>query len=458
MPLRTARSGRPEDARAGFFRDLRALRTRRGLKLVDIAERTLFPADALADVESGPELPSLPALEAYLRGCGEPLAGWEDRWRQLDQAAAAGAAGAGELPVREAGTSALAAAGASAGQAAAAFGVAYPLRRPGRRKRPSGASRQRLPALVYTAAAGVTVLLAAGGLALLAWSHGAGGHRGPAITAPRSTGAPAPGTSSTGRQPGAGGNGAGGNGPGTGGNGPGAGGNGPGATPVRSARLHSTTVVPHPQAAAADVGTTAADVGTAAAQPGAAAADPGTAAAQPQAAAALTEVAGIGCPQGNVVVANAPTGPGWTASDGGWTGDGCDGSAVWTADPNGKQPVPSTLTWKFGLTAGVSHCTLAVFVPSRNALGVGQYAVFTDAGTAVADIALVAVSQAAVAGQWVTLGSYPVRGTSLEIQVAPAAGTKGAPGPGAHGRNHVTGQGPGQNSAIAASAARAACA
>ena len=170
------------------------------------------------------------------------------------------------------------------------------------------------------------------------------------------------------------------------------------------------------------------------------------------------QVAGIGCPRGNVVVADAPTGPGWTASDGGWTGDGCDGSAVWTMDPNGNQPVPSALTWKFGLTTGVSHCTLAVFVPTRNALGVGQYAVFTDAGTAVADIALVAVSQAAVAGQWVTLGSYPVRGTSLEIQVAPAAGTTGAPGPGAHGRNHVTGQGPGQNSAIAASAARAACA
>jgi transcriptional regulator with XRE-family HTH domain len=437
MPLRTARSGRPEDARAGFFRDLRALRTRRGLKLVDIAERTRFSADALADVESGPELPSLPALEAYLRGCGEPLADWEDRWRQLDLAAAAGATGAGELPVREAGTSALAAAGASAGQAAAAFGVAYPLGRPGRRKRPPGASRQRLPALVYTAAAGVTVLLATGGLALLAWSHGAGGHRGPAITAPRSPGAPAPGTSSTGRQPGAGGNG-----PGAGGNG--AGGNGPGATPVRSARLHSTTVVPHPQAATA--------------APGTAAAQPGAAAAQAQAAAPLTEVAGIGCPQGNVVVANAPTGPGWTPSDGGWTGDGCDGSAVWTMDPNGNQPVPSTLTWEFGLTAGVSHCTLAVFVPTRKALGVGQYAVFADAGTTVADIASVAINQAAAAGQWVTLGSYPVQGTSLEIQVAPAASTAGTPGPGAHGHKHDTSKGADQNSAIAASAARAACA
>jgi hypothetical protein len=202
--------------------------------------------------------------------------------------------------------------------------------------------------------------------------------------------------------------------------------------------------VPHPQAAAAN--------------PGTAAAQPGVAAAQPQAAAALTEVAGIGCPQGNVVVANAPTGPGWTASDGGWTGDGCDGSAVWTMDPNGKQPVPSTLTWQFGLTAGVSHCTLAVFVPTRKALGVGQYAVFAGPGTTAADIALVAINQAAAAGQWVTLGSYPVQGTWLEIQVAPAAGTAGTPDPGDHGHKHDKGKGHGQDSAIAASAARAACA
>ena len=380
MPLRTARSGRPEDARAEFFHDLRALRTRRGLKLVDIAERTRFSAATLADVESGPELPSLPALEAYLRGCGEPLSAWEDRWRQLDQGLAAVIADADGPPAGE--TAVIPVIGASPVIAA-------------------GPSPRRLPALWYTVAAGAVVLLAAGGVALLAWSHGAGGQRGHAVTAPRSTAAPAPGADSTSWRSATGGD-------------------GPGATPAPSARLRSTIVVPHPRAAAA-----------------------------------LMEVAGIGCPRGNVVVADAPTGPGWTASDGGWTGDDCDGSAVWTTDPNGNQPVPSALTWKFGLTAAVSHCTLAVFVPSRNALGVGQYAVFTDA---VADIALVAVSQAAVAGQWVTLGSYPVRGTSLEIQVAPAAGTKGAPGPGAHGRNHVTGQGPGQNSAIAASAARAACA
>jgi hypothetical protein len=122
-------------------------------------------------------------------------------------------------------------------------------------------------------------------------------------------------------------------------------------------------------------------------------------------------------------------------------------------DPNGNQPVPSALTWKFGLAAGVSHCTLTVFVPTLNALGVGEYAVSTGATATVS----VAVSQAAAAGQWVTLGSYPVQGSSLQIQLAPATGPTGEPGPGAHGRSHVTGQGPGHNSAIAASAARAAC-
>src|ERR1700758_333310 len=69
---------------------------------------------SLAAVESGPDVPPLPALEAYLRGCGEPLAAWEDRWRQLGQGAAAVAGSGEDLPVREAGMSPLAAAGTAA--------------------------------------------------------------------------------------------------------------------------------------------------------------------------------------------------------------------------------------------------------------------------------------------------------------------------------------------------------
>jgi hypothetical protein len=55
------------------------LRARRGLDLGEIAERTRFPLDMLTAAETGPELPPLPALSAYLRGCGEPLTPWEDR-------------------------------------------------------------------------------------------------------------------------------------------------------------------------------------------------------------------------------------------------------------------------------------------------------------------------------------------------------------------------------------------
>ena len=430
MPSRAARSGRSKDERAGFFRDLRALRARRGLSLADIAGRTRFPADTLAAVESGPGLPPLPALEAYLRGCGEPLAAWEDRWRQLDQldraaaaAAAAAIADGGDLPVREAGTSPLAAAGAALAGAPASPGQApYTIKRLGagsaRNRRPAagsapkrrpGAGRRRIPALRFAAAAGAAALAATGGVALLAWGHTdggladgghaarghpAGGHRGVASAAPRVPG---------GKQP--------------------------TAMPPRSA------------------------------PPG----GPPGGAPRSRPVAAVLEVAGIGCPQDSVTVANAPAGPGWTASDGGWTRDGCDGSTVWTMDPTGTQPAPSALTWKFGLAAGVSHCTLAVFVPTRNALGVGEYAVFNGDATTAADIASVAVSQATADGQWVTLGSYPVRGTTLEIQVAPSAGTAGVPGPGAgagpgaHGRQPAAAQGPGHNSAIAASAAMAAC-
>ena len=401
------------DERIEFFRDLAALRARRGLSLAEIAERTQFPADTLAAVESGPEAPPLPALEAYLRGCGVPLAAWEDRWRQLDQGAAPVVACDGDLPVREAGTSPLAAAGAALAGAADAGGAAYTIKRLGNggsRKRlpgmsrpraaswPAAASRRRVPALRYAAAASAAVLLAVGGVALLAWGHAAG-HRGIAGAAPRSAGAPTAGAPSA------------------------------GAAPLPRGRPPQVR-----QCGAPPIGDGARSAPAHGARPHRPSGSPGR-----RPAAARREVAGVGCPQHSVTLADAPTGPGWTASDGGWGGDGCDGSAVWTMDPNGNQPAPSALTWTFGLAAGVSHCTLAVFVPTVNALGVGEYAVSTGAAATVS----VAVSQAAAAGQWVTLGSYPVRGSSLQIQVAPAVGAAPAGAPGSWGAWPWSRRGPG---------------
>ena len=69
--------------RAAFLRDLRALRDQAGLQTRDLAARAHYPEDTLKTAEDGPALPSLPVLEAYVRGCGARPSDWEDRWRRL---------------------------------------------------------------------------------------------------------------------------------------------------------------------------------------------------------------------------------------------------------------------------------------------------------------------------------------------------------------------------------------
>jgi Helix-turn-helix domain len=69
--------------RAAFLRDLRALRDQAGLQARDLAARAHYPEDTLKTAEDGPALPSLPVLEAYVRGCGARPSDWEDRWRRL---------------------------------------------------------------------------------------------------------------------------------------------------------------------------------------------------------------------------------------------------------------------------------------------------------------------------------------------------------------------------------------
>ena len=73
--------------RAAFLRDLRALRDQAGLRPQELAARAHFPEETLASAEAGPALPSLPVLQAYVRGCGAGAgsAEWEDRWRRLTQ-------------------------------------------------------------------------------------------------------------------------------------------------------------------------------------------------------------------------------------------------------------------------------------------------------------------------------------------------------------------------------------
>jgi transcriptional regulator with XRE-family HTH domain len=375
MPAHDGPHGEPGEDLEAFLRDLRALRSREGLSIAELAARTGFSQDTIAAAADGPVRPTMPVLEAYVRGCGDSLEAWEDRWRDLPPAT-----GSTKIAQRRAVTG-------STGQ----------LEFSTTRLRPRPVPRPVIR--------GVAAGLAVAGLAF-----------GGAVLLSRPTGHPTPSDAAS-RSPG-------------GGNSP-----APGTTPSRGRA--KTPASPGPGATR-----------TPAPRSG------------PRAVAG-PEIAGVGCPDSpgdGVNLDDAASGPGWTAAAGGWTGNGCNGSAVWTMDPDPSQASPSALTWFFDPGAGASHCTLAVFVPTRNALGMGDYAIYN--GTT--SFGVVSVDQAASEGQWVRLGSYPATGTSLQIQFMPATATLTASGPGPKGRGH--GKTPparhlprGHNAAVAASAASATC-
>ena len=100
-----------------FLADLRALRDTAAIGQDELAARTHYPDDVLKDAESGPSLPGLPVLAAYVRACDGDVPAWEERWRRLglDLHSDPG------LPARAPGASPAAVAGARA-----SAGVAQP--------------------------------------------------------------------------------------------------------------------------------------------------------------------------------------------------------------------------------------------------------------------------------------------------------------------------------------------
>jgi Helix-turn-helix domain len=173
----------------------------------------------------------------------------------------------------------------------------------------------------------------------------------------------------------------------------------------------------------------------------------------------VLRVTGVGCPasqDNGVTLTTARPGPPWITAEGGWAGNGCDGASVWTMNPAGKQPSPSTLTWWFGALPGASRCTLSVYVPTQNALGQAGYAVSAGSGSA---LGTVTVDQAAEAGYWVVLGTFPAASSGYQIQLMPVVTELTAAGPAPKGPGKPASKPvpPGHNSAIAASAAAATC-
>ncbi len=99
------------DDKQRFLADMRALRDEAALGYDELAARTHYPDDILKDAESGPSLPGLPVLAAYVRACEGDVPAWEERWRRLGFDAPRGDA---DLPARAPGASPAAVAGARA--------------------------------------------------------------------------------------------------------------------------------------------------------------------------------------------------------------------------------------------------------------------------------------------------------------------------------------------------------
>ena len=99
------------DDQERFLADLRALRDTAAIGFDELAARAHYPSNILKEAENGPGLPGLPILAAYVRACDADVPEWEERWRRLAYEAETDPG----LPVRTAGASPAAVAGARAG-------------------------------------------------------------------------------------------------------------------------------------------------------------------------------------------------------------------------------------------------------------------------------------------------------------------------------------------------------
>jgi len=156
LQIRGTWSAGPGDDEARFLADLRALRDSAAIGYDEMAARAHYPSDILKEAENGPSLPGLPILTAYVRACEGDVLDWEERWRRLNPEVPDDP----DLPVRPAGASPAAVAGARAGVGVAPPDVYDPERiraaLRGEQARPGQGSRrandQGLSALAHGAA------------------------------------------------------------------------------------------------------------------------------------------------------------------------------------------------------------------------------------------------------------------------------------------------------------------
>jgi hypothetical protein len=158
LQIRGTWSAGPGDDQARFLADLRALRDSAAIGYDELSARAHYPSDVLKEAENGPALPGLPILTAYVRACEGDVLDWEERWRRLNPDVADDP----DLPVRPAGASPAAQAGARAGVGVAPPDVYDPERikaalRGGHARKEHGGRRTSDPGVLAPAPGGVGV-------------------------------------------------------------------------------------------------------------------------------------------------------------------------------------------------------------------------------------------------------------------------------------------------------------
>src|SRR6266702_229241 len=156
LQIRGTWSAGPGDDQARFLADLRALRDSAAIGFDELAARAHYPSDVLKEAENGPSLPGLPILTAYVRACDGDVPDWEERWRRLKPDVPDDP----DLPVRPAGASPAAQAGARAGVGVAPPDVYDPERikaalRGGHARTEHGGRRTSDPGVLAPAPSGV---------------------------------------------------------------------------------------------------------------------------------------------------------------------------------------------------------------------------------------------------------------------------------------------------------------
>lgn len=135
-------------------------------------------------------------------------------------------------------------------------------------------------------------------------------------------------------------------------------------------------------------------------------------------------IAGFHCPSSENASSETYTPTGgwgdeWHQSDGGWSGDGCDGKFVYVTtvhNPDDPDNWASDLDWRYHLVQGPATCLADVYVPaSPRSGGPARYEVYGSITDDTKRIGEFTVNQAEQRGHWVAEGPWTTPDGQLRV-------------------------------------------